>query len=131
MNHSTSARRMLAMAMCVVTLALAALHPAFADDLKLKLAGDQEVPAVTTAATGSGTITVGKDRSISGTIKTTGVEGTMAHIHVAAAGQSGPVAVALVKSADGSWSIPANSKLSDEQYASFKSGNLYVNVHSS
>ena len=28
------------------------------------------------------------------------------------------------------WKVPAGSKLTDEQYASFKSGDLYVNVHS-
>ena len=28
------------------------------------------------------------------------------------------------------WSVPPGSKLTDEQYTSFKSGNLYVNVHS-
>ena len=28
------------------------------------------------------------------------------------------------------WSVPAGSKLTEEQMASFKAGNLYVNVHS-
>jgi hypothetical protein len=28
------------------------------------------------------------------------------------------------------WSVPAGAKLTQEQYASFKAGNLYVNVHS-
>jgi hypothetical protein len=28
------------------------------------------------------------------------------------------------------WSVPDGSKLTDEQFASFTSGNLYVNVHS-
>jgi CHRD domain len=31
---------------------------------------------------------------------------------------------------DGTWTVRRGIKLTDEQYASFQSGNLYVNVHS-
>lgn len=103
---------------------------ALAVDLKLHLSGAEETPPVTTSASGTGTITIAADKSVSGTIKTTGVEGTVAHIHVGAPGQSGPPIVTLDKGADGVWSVPAGSKLTDDQYASFKAGNLYVNVHS-
>ncbi len=96
----------------------------------LTLNGSQEVPPVTTAASGSGTITVGADKSISGSVTTTGVNGTAAHIHMAAMGQNGPVIVPLTKTADGVWSVPAGAKLTDAQYDAFKAGNLYVNVHS-
>ena len=44
---------------------------------KVMLTGAQEVPPVTTAATGSGTITVSEDKSVSGSIKTTGIDGTV------------------------------------------------------
>ena len=47
-----------------------------------------------------------------------------------AAGEAGPPIITLEKTADGVWSVPAGSKLTDDQYASFKAGNLYVNVHS-
>ena len=94
------------------------------------LSGSQEVPAVTTSASGSGTITVGADKSISGSVTTTGVEGTAAHIHMGAMGQNGPVVVPLTKAAGGAWSVPAGAKLTDAQYDAFKAGNLYVNVHS-
>lgn len=98
---------------------------------ELKLSGANEVPAVTTSATGSGTITVADDGTMSGSIKTTGIQGTMAHIHVAAAGKNGPVALPLTKGADGAtWSVPAGTKLSAEQLKSYKAGELYVNVHS-
>jgi hypothetical protein len=103
---------------------------AFAADMKLKLTGAEESPPVTTSASGTATITIAADKSVSGTIKTTGIDGTMAHIHVGAPGQSGPPIITLNKGADGTWSVPAGSKLTDEQYASFKAGNLYVNVHS-
>ena len=103
---------------------------AFAVDLKVHLIGAEETPPVTTSATGTGTITIAADKSVTGTLKTSGIEGTVAHIHVGAPGQSGPPIITLEKGADGAWSVPAGSKLTDEQYASFKAGNLYVNVHS-
>jgi hypothetical protein len=99
-------------------------------DLKVTLTGAEETPPVVTSASGSGTITIAADKSVSGTIKTMGIEGTVAHIHVGAPGQAGPPIITLNKGADGLWSVPAGSKLTAEQYASFKAGNLYVNVHS-
>jgi hypothetical protein len=115
----------------IASAALAAsAGSAFAVDLKLTLTGAEETPPVTTSASGTGTITIAADKSVSGTIKTAGIEGTVAHIHVGAPGQSGPPIITLSKGADGAWSVPAGSKLTDEQYASFKAGNLYVNVHS-
>ena len=119
----------------VHTTALAALlllgtSLAFAGDSKVTLSGGEEVPAVQTAATGTGTITVGADKSVSGSVKTKGVDGIAAHIHQAAAGKNGPTIIALEKTADGVWSVPKDSKLTDEQLAAYKAGELYVNVHS-
>jgi len=115
----------------VVSVALVVMGgAALAVDLKLHLTGAEETPPVTTSASGTGTITVAADKSVTGTVKTVGIEGTVAHIHVGAPGQSGPPIITLNKGADGSWSVPAGSKLTDDQYASFKAGNLYVNVHS-
>lgn len=101
-----------------------------AEDVKVTLTGAEEVPAVTTAAKGEGTITVGKDMTVSGKVTTTGVEGVAAHIHLAEPGKNGPPVITLTKSADGTWSTPAGAKLTDEQYKAFKAGHLYVNVHS-
>jgi hypothetical protein len=101
-----------------------------AKDVELTLTGAQETPPVTTSATGVGTIKVSADKSVSGSIKTTGITGTMAHIHTGAAGESGPPIITLTQGPDGTWKVPAGSKLTDEQYASFKGGKLYVNVHS-
>jgi hypothetical protein len=116
--------RTLAFAFC-----LAFGATSFAADVKVTLSGKDEVPAVETAATGSGTITVNDDKSVSGSITTEGVDGIAAHIHLAPRGKNGPPIITLVKE-DNTWSVPAGSKLTDEQYASFKSGELYVNVHS-
>ena len=103
---------------------------AFGDQVKVMLSGDNEVPAVKTAASGEGTITINADKTVSGSVTTTGVMGTMAHIHLAAAGKNGPVIIPLTKSGDNTWSVSAGAKLTDDQYAAYKAGDLYVNVHS-
>ena len=101
-----------------------------AADPKLVLSGTQEVPSVNTAASGNGTITVGKDGSVSGSVTTSGISGISAHIHEAAAGKNGPVLIPLTKTSDAVWSVPAGAKLTDAQYKSYEAGMLYVNVHS-
>jgi hypothetical protein len=103
---------------------------ASATDVRMLLTGAQEVPPVTTAAKGTGTITVAADNSVTGTVSTTGITGTAAHIHEGAPGKNGPPIITLEKGANGKWSVPAGSKLTDAQLNSFKTGNLYVNVHS-
>jgi CHRD domain-containing protein len=113
-----------------VLLAVGAGMPVPAADVAVKLTGDQEVPAVTSAATGVGTIVIKNDHSVSGSIKTTGIEGTVAHIHLAEPGKNGPPIITLTKTADNTWSVPDGAKLTDDQFKSFKDGNLYVNVHS-
>ena len=94
------------------------------------LSGNQEVPPGTTTATGSGTIKVLNDRSVSGSVTTSGVAGTAAHIHLGAKGTNGPVIVPPNKTGDNIWSVPASIRLNDTQYEAFGLGNLYVNVHS-
>jgi CHRD domain len=101
-----------------------------AAEVAVKLSGDQEVPAVTSAASGIGSIVIKNDKSVSGSIKTSGLEGTMAHIHLGEPGKNGPPIITLNKTAENTWSVPDGSKLTDDQYKSFKEGNLYVNVHS-
>ena len=101
---------------------------AFAADIKVTLTGDQEVPPVKSGGTGTGTISIGGDRSVSGSVTTTGIAGTAAHIHEAAIGKNGPVVIPLTKNGN-TYSVPAGAKLTDAQLTSFKAGNLYVNVH--
>jgi hypothetical protein len=115
-------------ALTVVLLLASGL--ALASDSKVTLTGKEEVPAVETAATGSGTITVGADKSVSGSVTTKGMDGIAAHIHQAAVGKNGPPIISLEKAGDGKWSVPKDSKLTDEQLAAYKAGELYVNVHS-
>ena len=111
-------------------LLFGALGSALSADLTVKLTGDQEVPAVTTSATGTGTIVIKADKSVSGSITTVGIEGTMAHIHLAPPGTNGPPIITLVKKSENVWSVPNGAMLTDDQFKSFKNGNLYLNVHS-
>ena len=95
------------------------------------LSGNEQVPPVKTSASGSGTITVKDDKTVTGSVTTTGVAGTAAHIHMAPRGQNGKIVIGLTKSSDGNtWTVPAGAKLTDAQYEAYKAGNLYVNVHS-
>lgn len=123
-------KRMLATATASAALLLSAFATANAKDVAVSLTGDQEVPAVTTSAKGEGKITIGDDKSVSGSIKTTGIAGTAAHIHEAPAGKNGPPIITLEKKGDNEWAVPAGAKLTDAQLESFKAGNLYVNIHS-
>jgi hypothetical protein len=132
MNSTTPSKRTwlpigaaLAMAIAVVS---AYPSMAAATDVKLTLAGDQEVPSIKSAGRGTGTITVGPDRSVQGSVTTKGITGTAAHVHEAPAGKNGPVVIPLDKNGD-TYTVPANAKLTEAQFASFKAGNLYVNVH--
>ena len=97
---------------------------------QVSLAGANEVPPVQTSASGSGTVTIKDDRSVSAKITVSGMTPTAAHIHEAAAGSNGPVIVPFSKTGDNTFEAPAGAKLTDAQYASYKAGKLYVNVHS-
>jgi len=97
--------------------------------VSVKLSGAEEVPPTSVQGSGSGTIHVKSDGAVSGSVTTTGVQGTMAHIHQGAKGANGPVIVPLTKSGD-TYTVPAGAKLNASQMQALKDGNLYVNVHS-
>jgi len=105
-----------------------------AKDIKVSrsiLDGSQEVPAVVTAATGTGYTTVNEaDGSIVANIRTSSLTATAAHIHAAATGANGGVAVTLAQDASDTafWSV--SDTLSSAQVISFKADGLYFNVHS-
>ena len=97
---------------------------------QVSLSGSNEVPAVMTSASGSGTVTIHSDRTVSAKIMATGMTPTAAHIHEAMAGTNGPVIVPLNKMGDNEFVAPEGAKLTESQYESYKAGKLYVNVHS-
>ena len=98
--------------------------------LQVRLTGDEENPPVKTSASGTGTVTVGEDRSVSAKVTTQGVAGVAAHIHEGAAGSNGPVIVPMSKTGDNEWSSAAGAKFTESQYEAYKAGRTYFNVHS-
>lgn len=129
MTHATKSPARVRILAAALLLGALSVGTAFAADIKVTLSGANEVPPVTTSASGGGTIRVADDGSVSGSVSTTGVAGTAAHIHVGAGGTNGPVIVPLTKEGD-TYNVPAGAKLTEAQMASFKAGDLYVNVHS-
>jgi hypothetical protein len=117
--------------MLLASLALAACAgmTSSGKNVNVALSGAEEVPPVSAQGSGSGAFTVADDGAVSGSVTTKGVQGTMAHIHMGGKGQNGPVIVPLAKNGD-TYTAPAGAKLSEAQMQAFKSGNLYVNVHS-
>ena len=96
--------------------------------VSVNLSGAEEVPPVKASGSGSGSFRVAEDGTITGSVTTKGVAGTMAHIHQGSKGQNGPVIVPLTKEGD-TYSVPSGRKLTAAQQQAFKAGNLYVNVH--
>ena len=113
-----------------LTGSVLAIGIASAIGIKVTLTGDQEVPPVSSPAVATGTIMVNDNASVSGSIMTTGIKATSAHIHEAPMGKNGPVVIPLEKKSDREFAVPAGAKLTDAQYQAFKAGDLYVNVHS-
>ncbi|CAM3701532.1 CHRD domain-containing protein [Pseudoalteromonas maricaloris] len=97
------------------------------------LSGEQEVPAVTTTATGSGYVLVNRNGfDLELQVLTSGVaDATAAHIHTGIADENGPVLLALMQdSSDANrWMAPANAALTAEIFAILAGGGHYVNVH--
>lgn len=129
MSHRKTARAVLPLSGLLVALAFSNVAWAEAMRIEVTLSGDHEVPAVETAGSGMGVIEIGEDRSVSGSVTTSDVPGTMAHIHEAAADANGPVVIPLEQSDEDTWSVPEGTQLTDTQYDSLKEGNLYINVH--
>jgi hypothetical protein len=96
--------------------------------IKVSLSGTEQVPPLNVPGSGSGSFRVADDGTITGSVTTKDVQGTMAHIHRGAKGTNGPVIVPLDKKGD-TYSVPAGRKLTPEQIADLKAGRLYVNVH--
>ena len=107
--HAIPRRSLFAVAIAAAVLVIGSSHPALAQDVQVMLSGSQEVPPVTSSGSGSGTISIRDDKTVSGSVTTTGVTGTMAHIHNGAAGKNGPVVIPLTKTGDNGPSRPERS----------------------
>jgi hypothetical protein len=102
---------------------------ALADTMQVKLSGSEEVPPITSSNSGSGSITINDDGSVSGSVTASGFAPTAAHIHEGKAGTIGKVIVPFTKEGD-TFSAPPGAKLTPDQMKAFKDGDLYVNIHS-
>jgi hypothetical protein len=125
----------LLLAIAAATLAACSTYQSVVPDwmpgsgaIKVSLSGQEEVPPLSVPGSGSGSFRVAEDGTITGSVTTKDVAGTMAHIHRGAKGTNGPVIVPLDKSGD-TYSVPAGRKLTAAQIQDLKAGNLYVNVH--
>ena len=97
----------------------------------LTLSGANEVPPVVgSPMSGTATVTINPDRTVSVKVAVTGMTATASHIHEGAPGTNGPVIVPFTKTGDNTFASSDGAKLTESQYASYKAGNLYVNVHS-
>ncbi len=99
---------------------------------RLTLSGSNEVPPVTTAAKGIAVVTITANGAVRAEVTVSGMIPTASHIHEAAEGTNGPVIVPFVKS-DTDTNVfvsQPGAKLTEAQFASYKAGKLYVNVHS-
>lgn len=97
--------------------------------MQVKLSGDQEVPPVKSSGSGSGSITINDDGSVSGSVTASGFTPTAAHIHQGAPDKYGPVILPFTKEGD-KFSAPPGAKLTPDQMKAFKNGDLFVNIHS-
>jgi trimeric autotransporter adhesin len=90
--------------------------------------GAQEVPAVTTDAMATGSITLNTTTmAITGTMTMSGLMPSMGHIHVGAVGVNGGVAVPFVNAGNGVWTV--NTTLDADSMALMQAGGLYTNFH--
>jgi CHRD domain len=106
----------------------------------VKLSGGQEVPPVGGNASGTTDITIiltactggasARCPQAVGTMTTSGVVATAAHIHRGKVGQNGPVILPLIKTGENTWAVPDRGFLSDSDLSAYQNGELYVNVHS-
>jgi hypothetical protein len=97
------------------------------------LDGDQEVPSVTTNATGTASLTLtGAGLAFSLTVE--GLTFTAAHFHNGALGANGPVVRAITSdftgnTASGLWTSTDSEPLTPGLINELLAGNIYINVH--
>jgi hypothetical protein len=125
-----AAPRLAALALAAAFLTSCASLKDEATGQQLRLDGSKEVPPVTTSAYGTATVNVTPERYVFVTLGVLQMTATAAHIHEGAPGANGPVIVPLNKISGDSFVAPDGARLTEAQYAAYKAGNTYLNVHS-
>lgn len=126
----TTLLRLFTLTVSLALLLLASANLYAEQPIEVTLTGSTVVPPVTTVGSGTGQFTITPDHKIIGSIRVFEMKPAMAHIHEAAPGKNGPPIITLGKTAEDSYAVPPDTVLSNEQYASYLAGNLYVQVHS-
>ena len=96
------------------------------------LKGSNEIPPVTTSASGSGYLALKQtSRQFSGFVNVAGLSSTITAIflHIGPAGVNGTSILTLENRGNGVWTVPLNVVLSDAQIANFNNDEMYFNVH--
>ena len=97
---------------------------------EVALSGANEVPPITSPMSGTATVTINPDRTVSVKVTVKGMTATASHIHEGPPGTIGPVTVPFTKTGDNTFASAEGAKLTEAQYAAYKAGQLYINVHS-
>ena len=101
------------------------------------LTGLQEVPAVSTSASGTGAFTLTTAGGLNFIITVNGLSGpiTAAHFHFGSLKQNGPIVKDISSftgnTASGSWKSTDAQPLNDSLIAALMTGKIYVNIHTS
>lgn len=136
----------------LASVALLPVIPACGDDetgpatsFSANLSGSEEVPPVVTPATGTGTFTVSGDQIVY-TVNVVGIQNAVvSHIHIARAGENGPVRLDLcgtgdplpgctsgtgvLVSASNGTMVGTPAITFDSLVSAMRTGGAYVNVH--
>lgn len=101
--------------------------------IDVAMAGTNEVPSVTTSATGLALLRLAPEKKLYSKITVTNLETndtlSVAHIHGAAAGANGSV-LQLLCSSLADFGVKKSVVLSDANVTALKTGSVYVNAHS-
>jgi uncharacterized membrane-anchored protein len=115
------------MSFLVITTSFAQTH------FTATFTGDQQNPAVTTSASGTGVFLL-TEAGLAFNITVDGLDFTAAHFHTGAPGANGGVVRTITNdfvgnTASGIWTSTDSEPLTDELLVALLSGNLYVNAH--
>lgn len=100
--------------------------------LRATLSGEQEVPPVTTLASGNGVVTLNEnDSTITAFVNVADAPTANAgHIHEGTVGNNGGVVITLLQDMDNAGTFSASAEaVTAEQIGALKAGGMYFNIH--
>ncbi len=106
-------------------------NASFTVQVAASLDGTQVVPIAESGHSGTATVTLNKHTGdLQGSVHHGVTDATNAVIYQAAAGRNGPAVVVLGKTTDQVFSVPAGTRLTQEQIAALNNGEMYITIHS-